>query len=179
MASASGTSGGRSGRIAARLSRISSFLENSTLNLCALAALAMCVTLLSELVARNFLGTTLIWSSEFATICFVWIAFLGSTVAARRREHFNVDLLGSLAPPGSRSDRCLELLTEFVFIGFGAVLLVYGIGFSGAGMRRFSFSLGIPQGYTMAVMPVSGALFLFYGLMDLLEIALRKRTFDV
>ncbi|SHH87177.1 TRAP transporter small permease [Cognatishimia maritima] len=152
------------------LGRVASLLETTTLNLCVLLAVLMSATLLAELVARNLIGTTLIWSAEFATMCFIWIAFLGSTAAARRRDHFNVDLIGRWVPAGSPAEHWLLALTAAIFAGFGAVLLINGISFAETGMRRFSFSLGIPQGYTMLIMPVSGALFLFYGCVELLEL---------
>ncbi|MDO6732598.1 TRAP transporter small permease [Marinovum sp. 2_MG-2023] len=150
-----------------------------TLNFCALLAVLMSVTLLAELVARNLFGSTLIWSAEFATMCFVWIAFLGSTAAARRGDHFSVDLIGRWATTGSRFEFWLRVLTAGIFAGFGAVLLVAGIGFAEAGMRRFSFSLGMPQGYTMMIMPLSGALFLFYGCVELLELFTNKEQSNV
>lgn len=158
------------------LQRISRLIEITTLNFCVLLAVLMCATLLAELIARNFLGTTIIWSAEFATMCFIWIAFMGSTAAARRSEHFNVDLIERWAPAGSRLDFWLKVLAAAVFSGFGAVLLINGINFVEAGMSRFSFSLGIPQGYTMVIMPVSGALFLFYGLLDLMELFWNKEN---
>lgn len=153
-----------------RLGRIALLLEITTLNFCVLLTVIMSATLLAELVARNLIGTTLIWSAEFATTCFIWIAFLGSTAAARRRDHFSVDLIGRWAPAGSRAEHWLLVLTATIFAGFGVVLLVNGIGFVETGMHRFSFSLGVPQGYTMLIMPLSGGLFLFYGCVELLEL---------
>lgn len=152
------------------LGRVARLFEITTLNVCVLLAVVMSGTLLAELVARNLMGTTLIWSAELATQCFIWIAFLGSTAAARRREHFSVDLIERWVPAESSADYVLQVLTAFIFAGFGAILVIKGIDFAHAGMRRFSFSLGIPQGYTMMIMPVSGALFLFYGLCELLEL---------
>ncbi len=165
-------------RMAFSLSRIARLFDIVTLNFCAFLAIVMSLTLLSELVARNLMGTTIIWSAELATMCFVWIAFLGSTAAARRRSHFSVDLLDRWIIPGGKGDYALDLLAAAVFVAFGAVLLLYGIDFVQNGMRRFSFSLGIAQGYAMVVMPLSGALFAFYGLCELLSLITGARETD-
>jgi len=157
------------------LGRVARRLELLTLDVCALLALVMCSVLLGELAARNIFSTSFVWSIELSTVCFVWMSFLGGTVAVRRHEHFNVDLIEKWAPPGSLADLSLKFLAVVIVGGIGAVLLWKGIPFASAGMRRFSFSLGIPQGYTMLVMPIAGGLILFYSLVDLLSLSLRQR----
>lgn len=157
------------------LGRVARRLELLTLDVCVILVVVMCGVLLGELVARNIFSSTFLWSIELATTCFVWMAFLGGTVAVRRHEHFNVDLIGKWAPPGSQADFSLKVLGVLVVGTIGAVLLWKGIPFASGGMRRFSFSLGIRQGYTMLVMPIAGGLILFYSLIDLLSLYLRRR----
>lgn len=158
------------------LRRIARRLEIITLDLCVALTVIMCVVLLAELVARNVFSSTFLWSMELATTCFVWVAFLGATAAIRQGEHFSVDLIGRWATEGSALDHALKILTAVIIIAFGMVLLWKGFGFAANGMRRFSFSLGIPQGYTMLIMPISGALILFYGIIEMLQLSLRGWT---
>lgn len=157
------------------LGRMARRLELLTLDMCVLLAVVMCCVLLGELAARNIFYTSFVWSIELSTVCFVWMSFLGGTVAVRRHEHFNVDLIAKWAPPGSRADLSLKFLAVIIVGAIGAVLLWKGIPFASAGMRRLSFSLGIRQGYTMLVMPIAGGLILFYSLVDLLSLSLRQR----
>lgn len=161
------------------LERIARRLELVTLDICVLLIVVMCGVLLGELVARNVFATTFLWSLELATTCFVWMAFLGSTVAVRRQEHFSVDLIAAWAAPGSRASLVLKVLGVIIVALIGAVLLWKGISFAQGGMRRFSFSLGIRQGYTMMIMPITGGLILFYALIELLALGLGRNSSGV
>jgi TRAP-type transport system small permease protein len=161
------------------LERVARRLELITLDICVLLIVVMCGVLLSELVARNVFATTFLWSLELATTCFVWMAFLGSTVAVRRQEHFSVDLIATWAPPGGRASYILRVLGVIIVAIIGIVLLWKGIPFAQGGMRRFSFSLGIRQGYTMMIMPITGGLILFYALVELLALSLGRASLGV
>ncbi|SED50684.1 TRAP transporter small permease [Rhodobacter sp. 24-YEA-8] len=158
-----------------RVARLFAAADSLILNFCAILLVVMCGALLLELVARNLFRHSFIWSMETATICFVWIAFLGGSVAALRKEHFAVDLLSGVVAPGSPVARGLEILGHALFTGLGLLFLVYGWKFAMAGMMRHSFSLGIPQGYTMLIMPLSGALFTISGLWNLFGVVFGER----
>lgn len=153
-------------------------LESLALNACSLLVVTMCVTLLAEVAARSLFGASFIWSIELATVCFIWLAFLGSTVGVLRQEHFTVDLLYRWFPPEHWFSAWLDALTYVLIAVLGTVFVVYGIGFMENGMRRHSFSLGIPQGYVMAIMPLCGALFIINSVHHLLRMATGQRTFS-
>ena len=52
------------------------------------AGMFACV--LGQVVFRYFLGDPLTWSDELARYLFVWCAFLGWVIAARRRSHLAI-----------------------------------------------------------------------------------------
>jgi len=150
-------------------------LESQVLNLCGVLIVVMCVTLLLELAARGFFHHSFVWSVELATVCFIWIAFLGGTAGVLRKEHFVVDVLSTWFPEGHPVSVALELLSIAVILIIGVVFAVYGIDFVKSGMHRFSFSLGIRQGYTMTVMPICGALFIINSIYHLLVLVAGER----
>ncbi|TBU76341.1 hypothetical protein DNK06_15845 [Pseudomonas daroniae] len=155
--------------------RFVKLLETCALNVCGLLLAIMCGTLLLEIISRSFFGTSFIWSMELATICFIWVAFLGSTVGVLRREHFVVDLLFHWFPPEHPVSLLLDALTSVLVLVLGLVFLVHGLSFMESGMHRYSFSLGIKQGYTMLIMPLCGALFIVNALHNLLALAANRR----
>lgn len=56
----------------------------------ALLVLAEVGVLLAGVICRYLLHEPLIWSDEFASIPFLWLAMLGSVVALRRGEHMRM-----------------------------------------------------------------------------------------
>jgi TRAP-type C4-dicarboxylate transport system permease small subunit len=146
-------------------------VESLVLSVCAVILVLMCVTLLLEISSRFFLQHSFVWAAEFATACFIWIAFLGATAGVLRKEHFTVDLLYKWFPPEHKVSLLLEMLGSALILLIGVIFFVYGLDLVESGMRRQSFSLGIKQGYIMAIMPISGALFALNSLHHLLVLA--------
>ncbi|WP_353174550.1 TRAP transporter small permease [Paracandidimonas soli] len=149
-------------------------LEDCVLNICSLLVVVMSVSLLLEVGSRNLFSYSFVWAMELATACFIWVAFLGATVGVRRNEHFVVDLLYRWFPEGHPVSIFLQVLSYLLIALLGMVFLVHGLDFVGSGMRRYSFSLGIKQGYLMLIMPISGALFIINAVYGLLRVAAEK-----
>ena len=66
---------------------------------------AVALTILAtfaQVVFRYGLGASLSWSEEFARYVFVWIIFIGTSVATRRGQHIMVEVIVALFPPKLR-----------------------------------------------------------------------------
>src|SRR5438874_13455994 len=63
------------------------------------AGMFACV--LAQVVLRYGFDRPLVWSDELARYLFVWCAFLGWIVAARRRSHLTIGVISDrCGPPG-------------------------------------------------------------------------------
>ncbi len=64
------------------------------------AALMGTVTLLllGGVVSRYLLATPIVWVDEAASLCFLWLAMLGSAIAIDRNEHLRLTLFVSMMP---------------------------------------------------------------------------------
>ena len=71
--------------------------------LAAVLVLAEIVVLLTGVIARFVLHAPLVWTDEFASILFLWLAMLGAVVALRRGEHMRMTALVGMLQPGTRA----------------------------------------------------------------------------
>lgn len=119
-----------------------------------------------QVMARNYIKISVVWTDEVALICFVWSVFLGAAVALRRRAHYVVEVLPSRF---LRVNNGLKLFADLATLAVIYVLIVAGWTYVGMGMRRFSVSTGVPLAYVFAAIPVSGAAMLCFSVELLLQ----------
>ena len=62
------------------------------------------------------------------------------------------------------------MISQLLTCGFAAVIMIYGgIQITSLTMSQKTASLGIPMGYVYSIVPVSGGLILFYGILNIVE----------
>ena len=86
---------------------------------------AMFACVLAQVVFRYFLGSPLTWSDELARYLFVWCAFLGWVIAARRRSHLAVTIGRDRMSP--RAQAALKLVGALAALAFAVVLVIHGV----------------------------------------------------
>ena len=145
-----------SSRIAAALDRVSHALNAAAeFVLWILVALAILVTFV-QVVFRYGLESSLSWSEELARYVFVWIIFIGTSVATRRRQHIFVEVLVALMPRGLRlwTDALSVAASIAFFVVFAAVgwLLVLNA------WSQYSTALDVRIAYVYAAAPIGAVL---------------------
>lgn len=101
-----------------------------------------------------------IWTEELARFCFIWVILVGSMIAMRDNDHFNVDLL-----PTAKSRTMKALSTLFV----DAMSLILAIIFVFWGWPLFKFGLlqtsemaNLPMVYIYAAWPLTGITWIIF-----------------
>ncbi len=129
----------------------------------------MFAVIVCQIVLRYVFNHPLVWTDEAAQYCFVWVSFLGWTMAARKRIHIGINVVADRLPPAGR--RMLHALWCLAGVGFALVLAFVGvvIAWRNGDVRMVSIDFAFWPVY-LAV-PVA-ALFLFaYAVRDLVQIA--------
>lgn len=124
------------------------------------------VTILYQVVARNYLKISVSWTDEIAMACFIWSVFLGAAVALRQRQHYVIELLPKQFVT---TNRTLRLFGGLACLPLIYVLVVHGQVLTNMGWNRRSVSLGTPMAYVFMVMPISGLAMLLFSLEVLRE----------
>jgi TRAP-type C4-dicarboxylate transport system permease small subunit len=124
----------------------------------------MFACVLAQVVFRYFLGSPLVWSDELGRYLFVWCAFLGWIVAARRRSHLAVTMGRDRLP--ARGQAALRFLGALAAIGFAAVLLVQGVRIAERNWDVETTALAFSIGVVYAIVPVAAIAVALYALAD-------------
>jgi TRAP-type C4-dicarboxylate transport system permease small subunit len=126
------------------------------------------VNVLWQVFTRFVLSNPSSYTEELARYLLIWIGILGAAYAAGRRLHLAIDLLPNRLHGASRVAHgvIVELLVAAFAVG---VLLVGGSRLVALtlSLGQTSPALGIPVGYVYVVLPVSGALIVWYAARDI------------
>lgn len=131
------------------------------------AVLVVCVVW--QVISRYVLGEPSIVTDELARFLFMWVGLIGAAYATGLKRHLAIDLL--LLKMQGKNKTSLEVVILLVMIFFAGYILLYGGGNLAWDTHltgQVSPSLGIDMGVVYLCLPVSGAIMLFYLLIDLI-----------
>jgi TRAP-type C4-dicarboxylate transport system permease small subunit len=126
------------------------------------AAMFGCV--IAQVIFRYFLGNPLVWSDELARYLFVWCAFLGWVIAARRRSHLTVSMLESRLGPRGRAS--LALVGALAALLFAALLGWQGWRIAARNLDVDTTTLFFTFGVVYAIVPLACLLVALHALAD-------------
>jgi TRAP-type transport system small permease protein len=131
-----------------------------------LVALTIVVTFI-QVVFRYGLDSSLSWSEELARYLFVWVIFLGTSVATRRRRHIFVEVFVVLLPDARRVwiDSlgvivCIIFFTIFAYVSWLLTLNAW---------QQYSTALDIRIAWVYAAAPLGAGLSILHLLVGLLQ----------
>ena len=133
-------------------SRLNAFAE---FVLWVLVALMIAVTFV-QVVFRYGLDSSLSSSEELARYLFVWIIFIGTSVATRRRKHIFVEVLVALMPRALRM--WADLLGVIASVVFFSVFAYVTWLLMLNGWQQYSTALDIRIAWVYATAPIGASL---------------------
>jgi C4-dicarboxylate transporter DctQ subunit len=99
----------------------------------------------------RFIGYPFAWTEELCTVLFVWLSFMGASIAAQQRRHLCVDfIVGKFSPSVARTVQIITLITILFFL---VVLCIGSIGLLPRTVHARSVALGIPR--TVSYIPIA------------------------
>ena len=126
---------------------------------------ALVITLALQVASRFVFKFPLDWTEELARVGLMWLVFIGSAVAARRAEHFAVELfMEKVDFPGKHM---VAWLVEVTVIGFFLMLALVAGEASHFGAVQTMPALGVSVAFATAAIPVGCALMAVHLLMTL------------
>lgn len=117
----------------------------------------------------RFLGMSLVWYDEVASIGLAWLTYYGSALAAHRGAHIGFPGIVNAFPPGLRL--AATLLSEAIVIGFFLLLAIYGTQVVMILQGSTLVSLpNVSQAFTQSVIPIASVMFIIAELLRLPEV---------
>jgi len=128
------------------------------------AGVAISVILFAQVLAR-YLGHSLSWSEELGRYLLVATTFLGATVAYKR-AHF-IGLAGFGARFGLLFEQFIVRGLQVLNLGCFGLITWYGVKYTVNSWEQTSTAVQMPMSLPIAVVPLSGAIFLLHILADM------------
>lgn len=135
--------------------------------------LVMVVIVAAQVFWRYVLSNSLGWSEELARFLFIWIIFLGSEIALRKKVHIAIETLLQMVK--GVPQLLLSLLIDLVIMAFAVIVFISGIGLVQSTLNQPSVALNMPMGWVYASIPIAMALILMNKTKDVFT-KLRSRS---
>jgi TRAP-type C4-dicarboxylate transport system permease small subunit len=136
-----------------------------------MAALAVEVTVG---VVFRYVGYSLVWYDEVASIGLAWVTYYGAALAALKRSHIGVPELVRMLPPGLRVP--LAVFAEATVLAFFVVLA--WVGYEVLEVLASDTLVSLPAvsvAYAQSVIPIGAVLFIIAQVFALPEVLREAR----
>jgi len=124
-----------------------------------------------QVVMRYGLDRPLVWSDELARYLFVWCAFLGWIIAARRHSHLSISVVSDRMGP--RGQAVFAVVGAVAAILFAGILFWYGLQITRRNLDIDTVALFFTFGAVYAIVPLAAIAVGLHAIGDLVA-ALRR-----
>lgn len=128
--------------------------------------------MLLQIFFRYVLNSPLVWTEELCRYLFIWICFLGWTIALKQGSHIRINFIIERIPWRFR---------KMILIVFQVLILFFLLQLTRLGVAMMQRSFSVPTitlffswAYVYLAAPVSAIIMFLYSLLHLLEL-LRQR----
>jgi tripartite ATP-independent transporter DctM subunit len=125
------------------------------------------LVLLGGVVSRYAFHHPIIWTDEFASTLFLWLAMLGSAVALHRAEHMRMTAMVGMLSPAARL--ALDLVATVAALTFLLLILPSAYDFAMDEIPVTTPAMQISDVWRAAALPVGFAIMIIIGLIRLVE----------
>lgn len=133
-----------------------------------LLATALFAVVIATVLLRSTVGKVPSWSEEVPRYLLIWVAFMAAACGVDLKEHIALELL--LERAKGRLGRLLHALVDLAILGFGTVMLVFGVQFVQEFGADFMESIPFHNHWYYSALPISGGLIVLFALRDLLNL---------
>ncbi|MGR6836845.1 TRAP transporter small permease [Syntrophomonas erecta] len=130
-------------------------------------ALVMTVVIFSQVFSRTLMHYSLPWSEELGRYLFIWVSFLGASVALVRGAHLGIDVLLRKFPP--RMKTIVMIATNLLLLVLFGIIFAQGNHLVTATALQKSAALQMPMSWAYLALPLSAALMIFHTLVMLVK----------
>ena len=122
-----------------------------------------------QVISRYVVGRSSSFTEEFARFSLIWLTVLGAAYINGQKEgHLSMDFLLTKLPEIKRRQR--QKVIQVLMAIFALIVMVIGGGnlvYTTLSLGQMSSAMHIPLGYIYAIVPVSGAIIIFFSLYNI------------
>jgi TRAP-type C4-dicarboxylate transport system permease small subunit len=117
-------------------------------------------------IARYIFSSPIVWQYELSQVLFVWLMFLGSSVAFYNFDHITIDAFVDILPRMARNITIFLVRLGILFISI--LLIVEGFKLVEAFSSKYFRTIPLSISWLYTASPISFILVLFYDIVGLL-----------
>jgi TRAP-type C4-dicarboxylate transport system permease small subunit len=115
----------------------------------------------SQTAMRYLFNNPLVWSEEITRFVFIWMVFMGASLATSLKDHIRVDMFPKFMSRFKRGTNILQIVVSFLNSFLLIFLIVIGFKLVGYSIQ-VSPALFIPWRYVYLAIPVGAICMLLY-----------------
>ncbi len=131
----------------------------------------MVINVLWQVFTRFIIGVPSSFTDELARYLMIWLGILGAAFVSGRNMHVAIDVLALKS--SNKTQKKLKLFVYSLIIVFVLFVLVVGgfrLVYITYTLNQYSPALQLPLAVVYFVIPLSGALIIYYKISDILNI---------
>lgn len=139
----------------------------ATFSVLVMVALVVCVVW--QVFSRYILNQPSTLTDELARFLMIWVGLLGASYTVGAQRHLSIDFLSMMLADNKKP--LLNIVINSLILLFSATVIVNGglkLIEKTLATSQLSAALQIPMGYVYIVLPLSGAIMMFYSLYFIL-----------
>ena len=122
---------------------------------------------IAQVFWRWALNNPIVWSEELIQLVYVWICYLGWTIAARKDTHIRITTLVNILP--KTAQKWIQLFCHVLCIVFSVLMVYYGIKLVGVGFKRTAVSFPLNFAVVYAIGPFCNFVIICYEIAAMIE----------
>lgn len=124
-----------------------------------------------QVFSRYLLSSPSSFTDELAGFLLIWVGVLGSAYVAGRQEHLAIDMLIQRSSP-NRQRNLRFIIHSFILLFALGVMVIGGASlvYSRFVLEVKSAALQLPLGYVYSVLPISGAIIVYYEIIHMIDL---------
>lgn len=137
---------------------------------------SMTIFVFAQVIFRYVLKQSLSWSEELATYLFIWLTFIGASVAMKERSHINVEIVISNIK-NIKLRKSIFIFAQITSILFLIIVSYYGIIISTQLLALGKSSAAMPflkVGLIYFAVPIGSLLMIMYLIEIIWDVLLDK-----
>jgi TRAP-type C4-dicarboxylate transport system permease small subunit len=150
------------------LKRINKIADKFAKFIVSLSFGTMTLLIFMQVIFRYVFKESLSWSEELARYLFIWLTFIGASIATREKSHINVAMfVNNLKSP--KMKKTFIVLANLLSMFFLGVLVYYGFNIASQILKFKQVSASMPflyVGFVYFAVPI-GSLIMFLNLIEI------------
>jgi len=146
------------------------FIEKLIRSILSLLLILLVVIATWQVISRYVLNDPAQFTDEALRFIMIWMTFISAPYAfGITDKHMSLNIIKNKFSGKKRFT--LELLNSCIIIVFIVYIFIYGgIKFIGIGIGNYSDSMQIPLTYVYSIMPICGALSIYFKICNTIEV---------